>query len=65
MAPPLSLQLLINGLLVGIVFALAAYGMALVWGVMNVINIAQGDFVVLEALSRSCLRKREPIPFSL
>ncbi|MEE8506743.1 MAG: branched-chain amino acid ABC transporter permease [Kiloniellales bacterium] len=47
MAPPLSLQLLINGLLVGIVFALAAYGMALVWGVMNVINIAQGEFVVL------------------
>lgn len=31
----------------GALFALAAYGMALVWGVMNVINIAQGEFVIL------------------
>ncbi|MHA1598095.1 MAG: branched-chain amino acid ABC transporter permease [Alphaproteobacteria bacterium] len=34
-------------MLVGALFALAAYGMALVWGVMNVINITQGEFVVL------------------
>jgi len=27
-------------------FALAAYGLALVWGVMNVKNLAQGDFVI-------------------
>ncbi len=47
--PPLNLQLLINGVLVGAVFALAAYGMALVWGVMNVINITQGEFVILGA----------------
>jgi branched-chain amino acid transport system permease protein len=46
-APPLALQLLIDGLLIGSVFALAAYGMALVWGVMNIINICQGAFVVL------------------
>jgi branched-chain amino acid transport system permease protein len=29
------------------VFALAAYGLAVVWGVMNVKNLAQGDFVML------------------
>ncbi len=46
-APVFSVQLLINGLLVGAIFALAAYGMALVWGVMNIINIAQGEFVIL------------------
>lgn len=46
-APIFSLQLLIDGLLVGAIFALAAYGMALVWGVMNLINVAQGDFVIL------------------
>ena len=46
-APPLSLQLIINGMMIGALFALAAYGMALVWGVMNVINISQGEFVVL------------------
>ena len=46
-APHLNLQLLIDGLLIGSVFALAAYGLALVWGVMNVKNLAQGDFVIL------------------
>jgi branched-chain amino acid transport system permease protein len=46
-APALSLQLLIDGVLIGAVFALAAYGLALVWGVTNVINIAQGEFVML------------------
>jgi len=43
----LILQLLVNGLMVGALFALVAYGMALVWGVMNVINISQGEYVVL------------------
>jgi len=46
-APPLALQLLIDGVLIGAVFALAAYGMALVWGVMNIINVCQGEFVIL------------------
>ncbi len=46
-APVLALQLLFDGLLIGAIFALAAYGMALVWGVMNIINIAQGEFVML------------------
>jgi len=46
-APVFAVQLLINGILVGAIFALAAYGMALVWGVMNIINIAQGEFVIL------------------
>lgn len=45
--PQLSLQLVINGVLIGALFALAAYGMALVWGVMNVINVVQGEFVIL------------------
>ncbi len=46
-APPLWTQALINGIIVGALFALAAYGMALVWGVMNIINVAQGEFVIL------------------
>ena len=45
--PVLNLQLLIDGILIGAIFALAAYGMALVWGVMNIINIVQGEYVVL------------------
>jgi branched-chain amino acid transport system permease protein len=46
-APILLVQLLVSGIVVGAIFALVAYGMALVWGVMNIINIAQGEFVML------------------
>jgi len=46
-APVFNVQLLVNGVLIGAVFALAAYGLALVWGVTNVKNLAQGDFVML------------------
>lgn len=46
-APIFSLQLIIDGILIGAIFALAAYGMALVWGVMKIINFAQGEFVIL------------------
>jgi branched-chain amino acid transport system permease protein len=46
-APIFSVQLLVDGLLVGAIFALVAYGMALVWGVMNIIDIAQGEYVML------------------
>lgn len=46
-APVFNLQLLLNGLSVGAVFALIAYGLALVWGVTGVKNLAQGDLVML------------------
>ena len=45
--PALGVQLAVDGILIGAVFALAAYGMALVWGVTNIINVAQGEFVML------------------
>ena len=46
-APVLSVQLLLDGILIGAVYALAAYGMALCWGVMNIVNICQGEYVIL------------------
>ncbi|MAH02443.1 MAG: branched-chain amino acid ABC transporter permease [Candidatus Pelagibacter sp.] len=46
-APMLMVQASMNGILLGILFALIAYGMALQWGVMNIINIAQGELVIL------------------
>ena len=46
-APIFNVQLLLDGMWIGAVFALAAIGMALVWGVMNIINVSQGEFVML------------------
>lgn len=43
----LYLQILINGLLLGGIYALVAVGFSLVWGVLNVINILHGSFIVL------------------
>lgn len=46
-SPVTALDVLVNGLLIGAIFALTAYGLALVWGVIKIINIAQGEFVIL------------------
>jgi len=45
--PTLGADLIANGLMIGAIFALAAFGMALVWGVLGIINIAQGELVML------------------
>ena len=45
-APQFNVQLILDGVFIGAIFALSAYGLALVWGVMNVKNLAQGDFVI-------------------
>jgi branched-chain amino acid transport system permease protein len=62
-APIFSLQLLIDGLLIGAIFALAAYGMALVWGVMKIINFAQGEFVILGGFIAWTLARQGLNPF--
>ena len=46
-APILMVQASMDGILLGFLFALIAYGMALQWGVMNIINIAQGELVIM------------------
>ena len=46
-APIFNVQLFLDGLFIGAIFVLAAYGLALVWGVMNVKNLAQGQFVIM------------------
>ena len=45
----LYLQILINGILLGGLYACIAVGFSLVWGVLNVINILHGSFIVLGA----------------
>ena len=45
-------QVLVNGVLLGGLYALMALGLALVWGVLNIVNLAHGAFIMLGALSR-------------
>ena len=41
------LQSIVNGLMMGGVYALIAVGLTLIFGVMNVVNFAHGEFVML------------------
>ncbi len=43
------LQAVINGLLLGGIYAVVAIGFSLVWGVMNIVNLAHGAFVLIGA----------------
>lgn len=43
------LQILANGLLLGGLYVVVALGFSLVWGVMNIINLAHGAFIMLGA----------------
>jgi branched-subunit amino acid ABC-type transport system permease component len=42
-------QVLINGLLTGGVYGIAALGLGLVWGVMSVVNVAHGNIIIFLA----------------
>jgi len=42
-------QILVNGILLGGLYALMALGLALVWGVLNIVNLAHGAFIMLGA----------------
>lgn len=42
-------QDLVNGILVGGIFAVVALGFSLVWGIMNIINLAHGAFIMMGA----------------
>ena len=40
-------QILVDGVLLGGLYGLMALGMALVWGVLNIVNLAHGAFIML------------------
>ena len=45
----LILQLVINGMLVGALYTCIALGFSIMWGVMNLINLAHGTLIMLGA----------------
>ena len=42
-------QVLLNGIFLGGLYALMALGLALVWGVLNIVNLAHGAFIMIGA----------------
>ena len=45
----LLMQVLLNGILLGGLYACMAIGFSVIWGVMNIINLAHGSMIVLGA----------------
>jgi branched-chain amino acid transport system permease protein len=45
--PMIVAQVLVGGLLLGAIYALFSSGLTLIWGMMNFINFAHGEFVML------------------
>src|SRR5271170_4058784 len=41
------LQVLLGGLLMGLIYALVAAGLSLIFGLMDVVNFAHGEFLML------------------
>src|ERR1700721_155324 len=45
--PMIVVQVIVGGLLLGAIYALFSSGLTLIWGMMNFINFAHGEFVML------------------
>jgi branched-chain amino acid transport system permease protein len=58
----LAAQVLINALVLGCLYACIAIGFSLVWGVLNVINLIHGSFIVLGAYLAFALYQTLSIP---
>jgi branched-chain amino acid transport system permease protein len=56
------LQATVNGLLQGGLLALVAVGFSLVWGVMNIVNLAHGAFVLIGAYIAWKLQSAADVP---
>jgi len=48
--PGFLLQLLLNGIVIGVIYALVAMGLSLIFGVLELVNFAHGEFYMLGAM---------------
>jgi branched-chain amino acid transport system permease protein len=51
MTLPLLFQLVVSGLTTGLVYSLVAAGLTLIWGVMNLVNFAHGEYLMVAMFS--------------
>ena len=51
MDPTVLLQQVVNGLSIGLVYALMAIGFTLIFGVLNVVNFAHGEIYTIGAFA--------------
>lgn len=49
--PAYLAQLVVNGLVIGAIYALLAIGLSLIFGIMEVVNFAHGEFYMLGAMA--------------
>jgi branched-chain amino acid transport system permease protein len=48
--PGFYIQLLLNGIVIGVIYALVAMGLSLIFGVLEIVNFAHGEFYMLGAM---------------
>lgn len=53
----LLIQLIINGLIIGITYAIIALGLTLIFGILGIINFAHGEFYMLGAFGSFVLQE--------
>jgi branched-chain amino acid transport system permease protein len=59
------LQIVLNGLVLGAIYALVASGFSLVFGILNILNFAHGQFYMLAVYSTYYLLQGRGIPYPL
>jgi branched-chain amino acid transport system permease protein len=55
MSPAFIAQLLANGIVLGMIYALLSVGLALIFGVLGIVNFAHGEFYMLGAMTMALL----------
>ena len=50
MDPAFLAQLVLNGIVIGVIYALIALGLSLIFGVLEIVNFAHGEFYMLGAM---------------
>ncbi len=61
----LFLQFVVSGITAGVIYSLVGLGWGVVYRVTGILNLAQGAFLVLGAVTSAALRDRYDLPFLL